>query len=314
MRTFGRPYDDGLFRPSLGLFAHRPKIKVQHPGIYKGINLIIAYILISIGYAVAGFFHGTWKGGLILVICSFIAVVAGAAGKWSLFFGSKSEKIGAPIAAIFLLALATWLTSDLFVTKAAWPLMWWIWIGFGIGAIFVTKRDGLIEPSEANKKWIKGQLAFERGKIHQIARSDQDALDCFDEAVDCGFESAEVFSLRGSCLQSLDWELDAIEDFTKAISFNPADCNLHFQRAMAKISVGDDIGFKTDLHEAIRLSHLENASNLGHNEGARQMGWPNAAALYEAQTAIADAPEFISLKNSEHAKQRGKRPTTQRGA
>jgi len=104
--------------------------------------IIGAYFLISIGYAVAGFFHGMWKVGLIMIISSFIASLAGASGKWGLFYGSKGQKIFMPILALLLLALATWLTRNIFVTKAAVPLMWWIWIGFGIGAIFANKRMG----------------------------------------------------------------------------------------------------------------------------------------------------------------------------
>jgi len=107
-----------------------------------GASVISAFILLSIGYAVAGFFHGVWKAGFILIIASFIAVVAGATGKWGLFFGTKSQKFVLPVIAILQLALATWLASDIFMSKSGWPLTWWIWLGFGIGAIFATKRHG----------------------------------------------------------------------------------------------------------------------------------------------------------------------------
>lgn len=169
------------------------------------------------------------------------------------------------------------------------------------------------ELPETRQKWIKGHRAFERGKFHLIAHHDQEALDCFDEAVNCGFENAEVFGLRGCCLESLEWELDAIEDFTKAISFDQEDCNLYFQRSIAKLSVGDKIGSDADLHEAIRLSRIEGESNANYNESARQMGWPDAATMYSAQLLI-QTPDFILAKNSERAKLRGKRPVKQNGS
>ena len=67
-------------------------------------------------------------------------------------------------------------------------------------------------------------------------------------------EQADLFSCRGSCLQSLEWHLDAIDDFTKAISLEPENCNFYFQRAMSKIACGDQQGFLVDIKEAIRLS------------------------------------------------------------
>lgn len=177
-------------------------------------------------------------------------------------------------------------------------------------SLFSLFRRESNESSAAQEIWQKGHRAYERGRVHIMARSDQEALDCFDEAIRCGFESADVFALRGTCLQSLSWELDAIEDFTKAISLEPEDCNFHFQRAMVRSSVGDTVGFEADLQEAIRLSRIENTSNFNHNAGARQMGWPNAAAMFQAHAVQAKIPDALAERYRERAELRGRRPTS----
>ena len=161
--------------------------------------------------------------------------------------------------------------------------------------------------TEANEKWLQGHRAFEAGKKHFSERRDQEAADCFDTAVECGFKNATLFGLRGSCLQSLKWHLDAIDDFTKAISLEPQDCNLYFQRAMSKSSAGDEQGFLADIQDAIRLSKVDSALNRSYNLGAKDMGWQSAAAMYEAQAVRSDLPDFIRDKNIERAKLRGRR-------
>ena len=65
--------------------------------------------------------------------------------------------------------------------------------------------------TEANERWLQGYHAFEAGKKHFAERRDQEALDCFDTAVECGFEDETLFSSRGSCLKALEWHLDAID-------------------------------------------------------------------------------------------------------
>src|SRR5262249_20484989 len=110
------------------------------------------------------------------------------------------------------------------------------------------------ESAEANRKLLEGGLVFEHGKSHYLAHRDQEAVNCFDKAIECGLEDAELFETRGSCLQSLEWHLDAIDDFTRAISLEPDDCNLYFQRAISKTASGDQLGFEADIQQAICLS------------------------------------------------------------
>lgn len=162
--------------------------------------------------------------------------------------------------------------------------------------------------TKANARWLQGYHAFEAGKKHFAERRDQEAVDCFDTAVECGFEDEPLFSLRGSCLQALEWQLDAIDDFTKAISLEPQDCNHYFQRAVSKESIGDQQGHLADIKDAIRLAKADNATNRIYNLGAKDKGWQSAAAMYEGIAALsADPLDFIRDRKIERAKLRGRR-------
>jgi len=165
------------------------------------------------------------------------------------------------------------------------------------------------------RKWLEGYHAFEDGKGHYSARRDQEAVDCFDKAIECGLEDADVFALRGSCLQSLEWNLDAIDDFTRAISLQPDDCNLYFQRAMSKTATGDQSGFEADMQQAILLSKVDSPLNRNYNQGAKEMGWANTTAMYEGQ-AIRSVrkPDFIVQKDVERTMHRGRRPIKSHGS
>jgi hypothetical protein len=80
--------------------------------------------------------------------------------------------------------------------------------------------------------------------------------------------------------------LDAIDDFTKAISLEPEDCNNYFERSNCKGAVCDFEGAIADLEEAIRLSKLNNAVNKEYDRLAKAMGQRNGVtAMYEARLA-----------------------------
>jgi len=166
-------------------------------------------------------------------------------------------------------------------------------------------------PTEADKRWLQGYQAFKAGKKSFAEKRDQEALEYFDIAIECGIQDAEVYGLRGSCLQTLEWNLDAIDDFSRAIALEPEDCNNYYQRAMSKTATGDANGFLADIQEAIRLSKVVSALNHTYNLGAKDMGWKSTAAMYEGQAALsADWPDFIIDKNIERTKLRGRRGTT----
>jgi tetratricopeptide (TPR) repeat protein len=177
----------------------------------------------------------------------------------------------------------------------------------------LTSLRNLFRPqhisSPEDKTWLRGLNAFEAGKKQSVARRDQEAVASFDTAFQCGRSDPELFALRGSCLQTLEWHLDAIDDFTRAISLQPQDCNHYFSRAMSKRSSGDLEGFRADVREAIRLAKLDNSITRLYDEGARDMGHRSTAAMYELQLLVSgDRPAFEAVRDAERAKVKGRRP------
>jgi tetratricopeptide (TPR) repeat protein len=158
------------------------------------------------------------------------------------------------------------------------------WIGvnwFTIGAITVAALNLFRKkPSSSpeDEKWLRGYNALEAGKKHYIEQRTEQALDCFDTAIECGLGDGEAFSLRGSCLQTLEWHLDAIDDFTRAIELERDDSNYYYMRSISRGAVGDLQGRVDDLNEAIRVAGIPNAANRSHNEHAKEKGYRNGVA------------------------------------
>ena len=134
------------------------------------------------------------------------------------------------------------------------------------------------EPTESDHLWREGYRAFERGKDLYFQNEAQQALHYFDTAIDSGFEGADVYGMRGGCLQLLQFDLDAIDDFTKAIEFDSEDSNNYFMRSISKGAVGDLHGRIDDLNEAIRLAGIDSASTRSHNAYARENGYNDGIA------------------------------------
>jgi len=155
----------------------------------------------------------------------------------------------------------------------------------------------------AAAKWMVGYHAFERGNAHFLANRLQEALVCFDEAISCGVDDAAIYGNRGSCLQSLGYNLDAIDDFNKAIAPETNDCNLYYMRSISRSAIKDYDGCISDLQEAIRLSRVDSALNKSYADYAKEMGWQNMAAKFEFDLCSAkDDAEFYK-RNCERQKQ-----------
>ena len=153
-----------------------------------------------------------------------------------------------------------------------------------VNTIVTLFKKPATKPMEGDQRWIVGYKALERGKELYFQKDDQQALPFFDAAIDSGFEGANVFGMRGGCLQSLHFDLDAIDDFTKAIKFDPEDSNNYFMRSISKGAVGDLQGCIDDLKEAIRLASIDSASSRSHNAHARENGYTNGVAdMYRMQ-------------------------------
>jgi tetratricopeptide (TPR) repeat protein len=124
--------------------------------------------------------------------------------------------------------------------------------------------------TENDHQWQKGYKALERGKDLYLHNEVQQALRHFDIAISSGFEGADVYGMRGGCLQSLKFDLDAIDDFSRAIEFDSEDCNNYFMRSISKGAVGDLQGRIDDLEEAIRLASIDSPSTRSYNAHARE--------------------------------------------
>ena len=181
---------------------------------------------------------------------------------------------------------------------------------------FLRSRHAECEELQAvqAQKWMQGYVAFKEGEKHYLEKRSLEAVECFDKAIECGFEQeTSIYFMRGSCLQELDWNLDAIDDFSKAISLEPQDCNNYFMRALSKGATGDSAGCIADLQEAIRMSKVENSTNEEYCLGAKNMGWPSHTAMYEAQilfhspSSAEHIDKIMREKKIERARLRGRR-------
>lgn len=167
--------------------------------------------------------------------------------------------------------------------------------------------------SSTDQTRLKGYQAYMAGKKYYLVQNYEDAVACFDTAVDCGFSVAELFASRGTCSDALGWKLDAIDDYNEAITLSSLpDCNLYFQRGMAKVSSGDLQGCLADIREAVRLAKIPNTLTQNYDDGAREMGHASAAALYELYLVtlpLQESPDFESAQR-ERAMSKGRRPRT----
>jgi tetratricopeptide (TPR) repeat protein len=140
------------------------------------------------------------------------------------------------------------------------------------------------EVEQTSQRWRKACDAFGKGKKQYLEKRMQEALGYLDEAVGCGYvDDADVYAMRGGCLQSLDFDLDAIDDFNRAIALEPENCNLFFQRSFSKESIGDLQGKAADLEKAINLAEIDNKYIRIYDEYAREEGCRNCAHLYRRQ-------------------------------
>lgn len=160
-------------------------------------------------------------------------------------------------------------------------------------------RKKELVPTEDERRRLCGYRAYEEGKelYYREGRSEegktarverlQKALDFFDTAIDCGFEDEGVYADRGICLQQLGFDLDAIDDFDKAIASEQEDSNLYFMRSWSRSAVGDLPGHVSDLQTAIRVAAIDNAANRSHNAHACETGYTNCADVYRFHLEMA---------------------------
>lgn len=120
----------------------------------------------------------------------------------------------------------------------------------------------------------------------------KNALYYFDRSIENGHYKDDIFEFRGTCLQALGYDFDAIKDFDKAIYFFPTNCNLYYFRSISKQTILDYEGAISDIKKAIELSKLDNNLNKIYNENAINNGFKNGVvgmyeiALYGAKSKL----------------------------
>ena len=144
------------------------------------------------------------------------------------------------------------------------------------------------EPSLTDQLWVQGHNAFCLGKDCYDKRKIEEAIRCFDIALECGYDDdADLFFMRGWCLQNMGYDLDAIDDFSKAIELEPKDSNNYFLRSISKGSAGDHFGRIKDLKEAIRSAEMYPEPNRGYNMYAQEQGYLNVSQHFQAYLDMA---------------------------
>jgi len=140
----------------------------------------------------------------------------------------------------------------------------------------------------ADDRWRYGYEAFISGKECYKKRNFKDALNFFDEAIDNGYNDANVFYYRAGCLDDLEYYPEAIGDYDKAISIDSHKANVYYARYLAKFAIGDWAGGINDLKDAISISKQINGNSKFWNEYAESTGYESATARYELDLTTAE--------------------------
>lgn len=169
-----------------------------------------------------------------------------------------------------------------------------ITIGVLITCVFI-----IFERKKAIKRSIEGAAKDDR--LNAKKPIDRIALETFKEAQELyntnKFEDAlpkldcvlhyecfdEAYVLRAFALQSCNYHIEAISDFSKIIELEPNNASFYSSRASSKSSLCDYEGAIIDTLKAIELSHLTSAANQHSNEKAQALGYSSASQFYKQQ-------------------------------
>jgi tetratricopeptide (TPR) repeat protein len=149
-----------------------------------------------------------------------------------------------------------------------------LWLALGVIAMFAVS----IALGEA------GSFLGRKLREWTERMKEAEALEGFDEAINCGYvDNGDVYIDRGICLQSLNYDLDAIDDFDRAIALQPENSLTFYMRSISKRSTGDFRGCVSDLQEAIRLAGVDNKYTRNLDAHVRETGYKDSAHYYRLQ-------------------------------
>jgi len=103
---------------------------------------ISIYLLLSLAIALTGWLDAGFTVGLSAIGTSVLSISAGGGLKASLLWGDKAQKIGGPLIAAIVMALALWISRGFSVQLSGYILSgtMWGWIGFVICFVFASKK------------------------------------------------------------------------------------------------------------------------------------------------------------------------------
>ncbi len=129
-----------------------------------------------------------------------------------------------------------------------------------------------------------------------------EALPLLDKAIELG--QIEGYYDRGLCLQALGFNLDSIDDFTKAIAMTPTDCNLYFCRGNSKINLNLFDSAIEDGEKALQLAELGLEENKKYEIAAIAQGRSSASSLYSNMIwnwkLLEESPEIKKIFQNEY--------------
>jgi tetratricopeptide (TPR) repeat protein len=128
------------------------------------------------------------------------------------------------------------------------------------------------------EKAIKKGLEFDKKREFDLA------LEYYDYAIELKTNDSRAYSCRAFCLQAMEYNLDAIEDFSEALILAPDDPNLHFgigncffalKRYDVAVMHGD---------RAISWAEKRNSLYAAYDEWALEQGYKDAADAFKKVT------------------------------
>lgn len=144
------------------------------------------------------------------------------------------------------------------------------------------KKSKTLEEIAFDSKYFEGLELCNKGNNYYLNRQDDEAINCFNEAINCGYESASLYSSLGSCHQTKTNHVEAIACFDKAILLSPKDCNIYFMRAISKDSIKNFKDAIIDFQSAIDLSLINSSLNSTYNKGAIAQGYSSLSSMYKS--------------------------------
>ncbi len=103
---------------------------------------IYIYFICSIIMALGLLFRGEVKFALCLFGTSMLSLTAAGGLKFGLLWGDKSQRIGVPIVALLIFAIAYWLSAGFSVQLFGHYISGLTWgiIGAAIGLLFINRK------------------------------------------------------------------------------------------------------------------------------------------------------------------------------